>query len=218
MTKQIIVFIVMIAGLSALAQPPGLIDYQGRIDIDDTAYDGTGYFKLAISGAGNTNVWTHNGTSVGIATAPSGCITNAVNSGIFSLMLGDTTLGMSALTSDLFTSNLRYLRVWFSTHTSGPFTEMLPAQRLTSVPYALNSGGLANHTATTNLTLNGHWLSGDGDNEGIFIDAAGNVGVGTATPEAALHVAGSARFDQGITFIPERGDLSMGSFTNRPGL
>ncbi len=54
MTKQIAVFIAMIAGLSALAQPPGLIDYQGRIAIDDMSYDGVGYFKLAISDAGNT--------------------------------------------------------------------------------------------------------------------------------------------------------------------
>jgi hypothetical protein len=218
MIRQITVCIAMIAGLSALAQPPGLIDYQGRIAIDDTSYDGVGYFKLAISDAGNTNVWTHNGTSVGLTTAPSGCLTNAVNSGIFSLMLGDTTLGMTALTSDLFTSDRRYLRVWFSTNASAAFTEMLPAQRLASVPYALNAGGLGNHTATTNLTLNGHWLSGDGDSEGVYIDAAGNVGVGTATPEVALHVAGAARFDQGISFLYGSGDLSMGSFTNRPGL
>ncbi len=186
MIKQITVFIVMIAGLSALAQPPGLIDYQGRIAIGDTPYDGVGYFKLAISDDGNTNVWTHNGTNVGISVAPSGCLTNAVTAGIFSLMLGDTTLGMTALTADLFTSDLRYLRVWFSTSTSGPFTEMLPAQRFTSVPYALNTGGLADHTATTNLTLNGHWLSGDGDNEGINIDAAGNVGFGSATANSLV--------------------------------
>ena len=41
-----------------------------------------------------------------------------------------------------------------------------------------------------NLTLNGHWVSGDGDDEGVFVDASGNVGVGTSTPSSRLSVVG----------------------------
>jgi len=37
---------------------------------------------------------------------------------------------------------------------------------------------LGNHTATQNINLNGNWLSGDGDNEGIFINSGGNIGIG----------------------------------------
>src|SRR3989338_8418343 len=37
-----------------------------------------------------------------------------------------------------------------------------------------------------NLTLNGHWLSGDGDDEGVFVDDNGRVGVGTSTFPVAL--------------------------------
>ena len=125
---------------------------------------------------------------------------------------------MTELTPDIFTSDTRYLRVWFATTPTGPFSEMLPAQRLTAVPYALTAGGLGTAAATTNLTLSGNWLSGDGDSEGVYVDADGNVGIGTSLPEVTLHVVGAARFEQGITFIPEQGDLSMGSFTNRPGL
>lgn len=37
---------------------------------------------------------------------------------------------------------------------------------------------LGNHTATQNINMNGKWLSGDGDSEGIKIDGAGNVRIG----------------------------------------
>jgi hypothetical protein len=32
-----------------------------------------------------------------------------------------------------------------------------------------------------NILLNGNWLSGDGGNEGIYVDSAGSVGIGTST-------------------------------------
>ena len=51
----------------------------------------------------------------------------------------------------------------------------------------MSQDNLGNHTATENLKMMGHWISNDGDNEGIFIDAGanqdpldgGNVGIGT---------------------------------------
>jgi hypothetical protein len=42
-----------------------------------------------------------------------------------------------------------------------------------------------------NIRLNGKYLSGDGGNEGVFVDAAGNVGVGTSAPGQNLSVVGS---------------------------
>lgn len=41
-----------------------------------------------------------------------------------------------------------------------------------------------------NLTLNGYWMSGDGADEGVFVTASGNVGVGTSTASSRLVVAG----------------------------
>ncbi len=38
---------------------------------------------------------------------------------------------------------------------------------------------LGNHTATQNLNLNGNYLSGDGDNEGIFVNDDGKVAIGS---------------------------------------
>ena len=44
----------------------------------------------------------------------------------------------------------------------------------------------------------------------------GAVGIGTNQPMAALHVAGTARFEDGIHFLACLGDLSMGIYTNTP--
>ncbi|MBN1347962.1 hypothetical protein JXJ21_01000 [candidate division KSB1 bacterium] len=50
---------------------------------------------------------------------------------------------------------------------------------------------LGNHVATKNIQLNSHWLSGDGNNEGVFVDGNGDVGIGTS-PGYKLHVAGTS--------------------------
>ena len=224
MIKPILIFITMIAGLSLFAQPPGLIDYQGRIVISDEAFDGTGYFKFAISDAGNTNAWTHDGTSVGVTTAPSGILSHAVSSGVFSLMLGDAALGMTALTPELFTDDTRYLRVWFATTPTGPFSEMLPAQRLTAVPYALNAGGLGTAAASdvdefasaaqgakaeTALQADGTvGLAGD-------LDLNGNRIVNLAGPQDDTDGISKEYFWSTLTNLPPMGGLAMGVYTNR---
>jgi|GEM_PF-4425499 len=38
---------------------------------------------------------------------------------------------------------------------------------------------LGNHTATKNVNLNGHWLSGDGGDKGIYISPDGHIGIGS---------------------------------------
>jgi len=53
-----------------------------------------------------------------------------------------------------------------------------------------SADNLGNHTASQTLNLNGNWLSGDGDAEGVFVDAAGNVGIGTSSPAVEFEVAG----------------------------
>jgi len=54
---------------------------------------------------------------------------------------------------------------------------------------------LGDHTATENIGLNGNWLSGDGDSEGITIANNGNIGLGVAAAQANLHAAGPFMVD-----------------------
>ena len=55
----------------------------------------------------------------------------------------------------------------------------------------LTGDNFGNHIATTNLQLNGNYLSNDGDDEGIKITNDGNVGIGLGTfvpPVSNLHI------------------------------
>ena len=53
---------------------------------------------------------------------------------------------------------------------------------------SVNTDNLGDHTASQNLQLNGKWLSNDGGDEGVFVNTAGNVGIGTNSPAGILDV------------------------------
>jgi hypothetical protein len=71
-------------------------------------------------------------------------------------------------------------------------------------------------TAEANLKLNGHWLSGDGDNEGVHVANNGNVGIGTTTPGAKLDVTGEIAIN-GTKIVDSRGRW-VGNSTGLVGL
>ncbi|MCP4089655.1 MAG: hypothetical protein GY746_07660, partial [Gammaproteobacteria bacterium] len=76
-------------------------------------------------------------------------------------------------------------------------------------PATITAGDdLGNHTATSNLKMSGKWLSHGGDNEGVFVDANGKVGIGGNNPNELLEVMGHAclnREDPYLTFIDQTG-------------
>ncbi len=67
-----------------------------------------------------------------------------------------------------------------------------------------SADNLGNHKATENLQMQGHWISNDGDDDGIFIASDEKVGIGRDDPKNPLDVDGDIRhgdelkFDDGI--------------------
>lgn len=77
---------------------------------------------------------------------------------------------------------------------------------------------LGNHTATTNIQLGTNSLSGDGEDEGLYVNSAGYVGIRTTNPTAPLTVGGPRPFTiDGIAglnlgFVSVQGDAGGWGF------
>jgi hypothetical protein len=120
---------------------PTVVAYQGEVRVSGAPYTGNGYFKFAVvNAAGDTSYWSNDGTSAG-GGEPTAAVQLAVSDGLFSVLLGDTTLGgmTQALAADVFSQPDCYLRVWFSTSGSGAFDPLTPDTRIAAVPYALQA-------------------------------------------------------------------------------
>jgi len=140
------------------AQVPGIINYQGRVVDAGTNFDGTGQFEFAlVNASGTTNYWSNDGTALG---QPSAAVLLTVTKGLYSVLLGDTTIAnMSvALSPAVFANSDVRLRVWFNDGVNG-FQQLAPDQRLGAVGYALNAASLATPAGgdlsgpVTNLTV-----------------------------------------------------------------
>ncbi|MFN2219027.1 MAG: hypothetical protein ACK2UA_10510 [Anaerolineae bacterium] len=119
---------------------PTVVAYQGEVRVSGVPYTGDGHFKFAIVNAsGDTSYWSNDGTSSG-GSPPSAAVPLAVSEGLFSVLLGDTTLaGMTQpLTADVFSQPDRYLRVWFSSD-NVTFDQLAPDTHVAAVPYALQA-------------------------------------------------------------------------------
>ena len=141
--------ILLFLSASALyAQVPSLISYQGRITVGAVNFNGSGQFKFAfVNTAGTTTYWSNDGTSAG-GSPPAAAITLTVTKGLYSVLLGDTTLtNMAAIPPGVFLNPDAHLRVWFNDGIHGSQL-MTPDQRFAAVGYAIIAGGV-NLPATT---------------------------------------------------------------------
>ena len=136
--------VLTLTAMALHAQVPQILNYQGRVAVGIPAvnFDGTGAFKFAlVQGEGPTLLWKNDG-SMG-DTEPTVAVSLTVTKGLYSVLLGDTTLGvsMTAIPHNVFANSDVRLRVWFNDGTNG--SQLLtPDQRLASVGHAIMAGSL----------------------------------------------------------------------------
>jgi hypothetical protein len=164
MKAMVLVVLLSIALLStiALADVPGLMNYQGTLTDDsgvslDTTVAMT--FSVYTDSTAGIQVWTETQAAV------------VVSSGIFNVLLGS----VNTIEDTVFNGPDRWLGIQV-----GGDAEMTPRQRIASVGYAFvaGSGGGAS---------DGDWTI-DGDD--MYSAVSGDVGIGTISPLKKLHVVG----------------------------
>jgi len=139
---------------SALAQAPGILNYQGKLTVNATNFTGTAQFKFAlVNVAGNGTLWSDNGTSVGGAVPNDPPIALVVSGGIFSVNLGDTTVpNMTlAISPNVFTNSGVFLRTWVNDGVDG-WQQLIPDRQIVSVGYALSAVSVTGPVAASSLT------------------------------------------------------------------
>ncbi len=145
----------LICCLSLQAQVPQIINYQGRVVVGTTNFNGTGSFKFALVNAvGTTTYWSNNNSSVN-GSEPTAAVSLSVSKGLYSVLLGDTSLtNMTAIPAAVFNNSDVRLRVWFNDGTTG--SQLLaPDQRIVSVGYAVLAANVPDLAITTAKIANG---------------------------------------------------------------
>lgn len=131
MRLPILVATLLLAAHIACAQGvPPLVNYQGRVAVGTVNFDGTGQFKFAlVNSTGTSTYWSNDGSS-SAGTEPATAVSLTVAKGLYSVLLGDTTIAnMTAISASVWSNADVRLRVWFNDGTNG--SQLLtPDQRL----------------------------------------------------------------------------------------
>jgi hypothetical protein len=127
--------------------------------------------------------WSNDGTSTA-GSQPTAAVTVAVSNGLFTVVLGDTTVSnMTTIDSSLFAGTNLQLRIWFSDGVNG-FAALSPVQNLTPAPYAIQALN-ANSANNLSTVLQYNTIS-----PGVFGTVGG--GYGNSTSNYYTTVAGGS--------------------------
>ena len=136
MNPSYLPFFAVLAFASTLgAQIPPLINYQGRVAVNGTNFEGTGQFRFAlVSADGSQTFWSNDGSSMG-GSEPASGVSLTVSKGLYSVLLGDGAVpNMTGLPVSVFANPDIRLRVWFDDGANG--SQLLsPDQRLAPIAY-----------------------------------------------------------------------------------
>lgn len=152
MQRTILLGVVGVLGLlssTVQAQVPQIINYQGRVLVGTTNFNGTGSFKFAlVNSNGSTTYWSNDGTS-SAGSQPTNAVSLSVANGLYSVVLGDIGYSnMTVVPASVFSNFDVRLRVWFNDGTHG--SQLLtPDQRIASVGYSMQAAGVADGAITS---------------------------------------------------------------------
>ncbi|MBL9114374.1 MAG: tail fiber domain-containing protein [Verrucomicrobiaceae bacterium] len=188
----------------ASGQVPNLISYQGRVAVGNVNYEGTGQFRFAlVNAAGTTVYWSNAADTTPADGVPDAAVSLNVSKGLYSVLLGDTSLtDMAAIPTSAWTNADVRLRVWFNDGVNG--NQLLtPDQRLAPTGYladgSVNSAQLAAGAVGSSQLASGLTLGGT--TTGTF---SGNLtgNASTATSFTGM-LAGDVTGTQGATVISD---------------
>jgi len=197
---SLILSLILCAPLSA--QVPSLLNYQGRVAVSGVNFDGTGQFKFALVNADGTQTfWSNDGTSTA-GSEPTSAVAIAVDSGIYSVLLGDATLpNMTPVPAALFSNPDVRIRTWFDDGVNGSQL-MAPDQRVAAVGYAMVSSTVSDGAITSDKIAAGAVgtsqlaagaVTGSLGSEGLSAVPSGGI-IGSSDPaDAALLAQGYVR-------------------------
>lgn len=134
----------LFAGHLSAADPPGILNHQGRIAVNGSNFHGAGYFKFAlVDGGATTTYWSSDGSST-VADEPTSGIQVAVEEGHYTILLGHAP--MPPIPVETFTENSDVrLRTWFSSDGGATYELLSPDRRLAAAPWALGAPQPAAH-------------------------------------------------------------------------
>ena len=205
---------------SAFAQIPQLLNYQGRITDGGTNFDGAGLFKFAlVNTTGTTNYWSNDGTLTG---QPATGVTLTVTKGLYSVLLGDTSVAGINITVPtlIFTNTDIRLRVWFSDGTG--YQQLSPDQRIAAVGYAMVAGnvdptadvrgqrlliGAGHNLSGLGATIAGGYLNDATNNYATVAGGLGNIAAGAG----ATCTGGVTNTASGLEATISGGTLNLAS-------
>src|SRR3989338_6615309 len=173
---------------------PPILAFQGRLaNANSLLLSGLYYFKFSLydTVTGGTRVWP--------SAAPSSA-SSTVTDGVFNVNIGDTGAGYpTTLTYDFQTSQDVFLQVEVSEDNTS-FETMSPRQRITSAPYAMNSGTVLGFTPSQNAS---------GSN--IPVLTSGNLNLTGTNPQINTTSTNTLRFQGGAG----TGDIQFFSSSNK---
>ena len=214
---------------TALADVPHLIHHQGILqDNEGVPVNGPAEFKFAfVNQDGSASFWSNDGTSVA-GSAPAAFIALPVSNGLFNVQLGDTNLGMQALTPTVFASPQVFLRIWINGE------QLAPDRQITSVGYAMQAatvaaGGINAASIPDNTIQSHHIVNQSVKSEdlapAITIHSLNLEQAGKLRTELSSDIGGRLRLWDGLdtmtTFLGSTvggGDLNLFQINGKPGI